>query len=99
MGDGVWQRGQDGQWREISNGLPERHAMPLLADPRSPSTLYSGTMGFGVYQRDGTADWRRLGRELNGGDFTVLALAITEGRHPLLLAGTGRGVFRYPVQG
>ena len=98
MGQGVWQRGTDGRWHEISDGLPQRHAMPLVADPRLPTTLFAGTMGFGVYQRGGAASWKRLGRELNGGDYTVLSLAVTEGPHPLLLAATGRGIFRYPIQ-
>lgn len=96
MGGGVWQRGATGRWRDISAGLPERHAMSLVsgaADGSGP--LYAGTMGNGVYVRDGTSPWRRLGHGLNGGAYTVLALARVAGPHPALLAGTARGVFRY----
>lgn len=63
------------------------------ADGSGP--LYAGTMGNGVYVRDGTSPWRRLGHGLNGGAYTVLALARVAGPHPALLAGTARGVFRY----
>ena len=95
MGDGVWLRSATGRWRDVSAGLPARHAMPLVAAPESREVLYAGTMGFGVYVRQGAGPWRRLGRGLSGGAHTVLALAMTAGSHPTLLAGTALGLFRY----
>jgi hypothetical protein len=95
MGDGVWLRSATGRWRDISAGLPARHAMPLVAAPESTEMLYAGTMGFGVYARQGAGPWRRLGSGLNGGAYTVLALAMTAGSQPTLLAGTALGLFRY----
>ena len=88
-----------GRWRDVSAGLPARHAMPLVAAPESREVLYAGTMGFGVYARQGTGPWRRLGHGLSGGAHTVLALAMTAGSHPTLLAGTGLGLFRYAPPG
>jgi hypothetical protein len=99
MGDGVWLRSATGRWRDVSAGLPARHAMPLVAAPASREVLYAGTMGFGVYARQGAGPWRRLGRGLNGGAYTVLALAMTAGSHPTLLAGTALGLFRYTPPG
>jgi hypothetical protein len=99
MGDGVWLRSATSRWRDISAGLPARHAMPLVAVPGSREVLYAGTMGFGVYARQGTEPWRRLGRGLNGGAYTVLALTMTAGSHPTLLAGTALGLFRYAPPG
>jgi hypothetical protein len=99
MGDGVWLRSATGRWRDVSAGLPARHAMPLVAAPASREVLYAGTMGFGVYVRQGAGPWRRLGRGLNGGAYTVLALAMTAGSHPTLLAGTALGLFRYTPPG
>ena len=95
MGDGVWLRSATGRWRDVSAGLPAHHAMPLVAAPGRQVALYAGTMGFGVYARQGAGPWRRLGRGLSGGAYTVLALAMTSGAHPTLLAGTALGLFRY----
>jgi hypothetical protein len=96
MGAGVWLRSAAGRWHDVSAGLPARHAMPLVAAPgRGSVVLYGGTMGFGVYAKQGVAPWRHLGRGLSGGAYTVLALALTAGPHPVLLAGTALGLFRY----
>jgi hypothetical protein len=99
MGNGVWLRSAAGRWHDISAGLPARHAMPLVAAPGRQVLLYAGTMGFGVYARHGAGPWRRLGRGLDGGAYTVLALAMTSGAHPTLLAGTALGLFRYAPPG
>jgi hypothetical protein len=56
-------------------------------------------MGFGVYARQRAGSWQRLGRGLRGGAYTVLALAMTSGSHPTLLAGTALGLFRYAPPG
>ncbi len=96
MGGGVWERSAHGPWRDISAGLPERHAMPLVALPGGgPTVLYAGTMGDGVYVKSGSAAWRRLGSGLRGVDNTILALGIGGGPHTALCAGTTHGVFRY----
>jgi hypothetical protein len=52
-----------------------------------------------VYGKEGAMAWRRIGQGLNGGDHTVLGLALTSGPHPVLLAGTVLGVFRYVPRG
>jgi hypothetical protein len=96
MGDGVWLR-TPGGWREVSAGLPERHAMPLTGG--TDGTLYAGTMGYGIYLKRGAEPWQRLGSELTGVDYTVLSLTISGGAQPYLLAGTARGVYRYPLAG
>jgi len=95
MGGGVWEQAAS-PWRDMSVGLPERHAMALVALPRSaPIVLYAGTMGDGVYVKQGGAAWQQLGRGLTGVDNTILALAATAEPHDVLLAGTASGVFRY----
>jgi hypothetical protein len=100
MGDGVWLQSAAGRWHDVSAGLPARHAMPLVAVPKSREVLlYAGTMGFGVYARQGAGPWRLLGRGLSGGAYTVLALSMTSGSHPALLAGTALGLFRYVPPG
>jgi len=95
MGGGVWRRSDDGVWREESNGLPAHHAMPLAANPAG--TLYAGTMGYGVYATQGRTVWRRVGRELTGGTYIVLSLALINQQQPVLLAGTSRGVYRHQL--
>lgn len=102
MGGGVWERAADEPWRDISAGLPGRHAMPAVAWPGGGTTavVYAGTMGAGVYVKQGDAAWRALGTGLTGVDNTILALGIAvvgapTGSSPALLAGTAHGVFRY----
>ena len=99
MGGGVWDRAATGPWRDISAGLPSRHAMPLVALPSAETpVLYAGTMGDGVYVKQGDTAWRPLGHGLTGTDNTILAVAVAsgpDGSHPTLLAGTAHGVFRY----
>ncbi|HWE63718.1 MAG TPA: hypothetical protein VHB98_18545 [Chloroflexota bacterium] len=100
MGGGVWQREADGRWQDISAGLPQRHAMPLLATgPAASGVLYAGTMGLGVYEKQQSAPWRHLGQGLNSSATIVMSLAETPGPHPLLLAGTTHGVYRYKTGG
>lgn len=95
MGGGVWRRAATGPWRDVSAGLPQRHAMPLVGTRGRAGVLYAGTMGDGVYVKRGEVTWRRLGRGLRNPVYIVLSLALTSGPHPVLLAGTARGVFRY----
>lgn len=96
MGVGVWERTGTGAWREMSAGLPERHAMPLAGSAGS-NPLFAGTMGYGVYIRAGSGPWRLLGKGLTRPSYIVLALLHTEGRLPALLAGTAVGVYRYAL--
>jgi hypothetical protein len=96
MGDGVWQQEAGGTWQDISAGLPQRHAMPLLsAPPPASGVLYAGTMASGVYEKQGNNPWRLLGQGLYGLAATVTGLAEIPGPHPVLLAGTSGGVYRY----
>ena len=92
-------RSSTGMWRDISTGLPQRHAMPLIASTRYPESFYAGTMGHGVYAQWGGAAWQHLGRGLSGVDGIVLTLAETVGPSPVLLAGTASGLFRYELPG
>lgn len=94
MGNGVWLRSGDGMWHDIDAGLPNHHAMPLTGGPTG--VLYAGTMGNGVYRRQGTSVWRTLGSGLSTGRYIVLSLALVNSAKSSLLAGTARGVFRYP---
>jgi photosystem II stability/assembly factor-like uncharacterized protein len=96
MGTGVWERTGAGAWREMSSGLPERHAMPL-AGSMGGNPLFAGTMGYGVYMRKGSDPWRLIGKGLTGPSYIVLALLHEQGRRPALLAGTGVGVYRYTL--
>ena len=94
MGAGVWARAPGGQWRDVSSGLPEHHAMPMItAGPGGP--VFGGTMGSGVYRWQQGTPWTRVGSGLLGGQYIVLSLALTSGAHPTLLAGTSVGVWRY----
>jgi hypothetical protein len=97
MGEGVWLRTPAGRWRDVSAGLPQRHAMPLAGGP--DGALYGGTMGYGVYWWAGSGAWRRLGTGLTGPGDIILSLAHSGGAHPALLAGTVHGVFRLPLPG
>jgi|SRR5579884_2106143 len=94
MGQGVWQWAGSGAWRDISAGLPERHAMPVIAQRRGKAIdLYAGTMGYGAYAREGEKSWRRFGTGLQGGKYTGLGIALAA-RDRLLMA-TAVGVYRY----
>ncbi len=93
MGGGVWRRATDGTWHDESSGLPAHHAMPLVAS--LGGTLYAGTMGYGVYTKQGPEAWRRVGRELIGSQYIILSLAWVDQKRSILVAGTSRGVYRY----
>lgn len=96
MGGGVWRRDQTGLWQDISAGLPGRHAMPLVAVPGNATVvLYAGTMGYGIYAKQGASPWRRLGQGMIGGRYTSLGLAMALRPSPRLLVGTALGVFCY----
>jgi len=69
--------------------------MPLVAG--LGGTLYAGTMGYGVYTKQGPTAWHRVGRELIGSEYIVLSLAWIDQKRSILVAGTSRGVYRYPL--
>lgn len=97
MGGGVWRQDDRGTWHDVSAGLPERHAMPVVAQLIDRTTVfYAGTMGYGVYGKEGTSPWRRLGDGMEGGQYTALGMAMMPRPHPSLLVATARGVYRYP---
>lgn len=95
MGGGVWLRAPEGKWRDISAGLPRRHAMPLAGDPGGAGTLFAGTMGAGIYARQGQANWRPLGYGLQGSSALILSILAPSATQQVLLAGTAQGLFRY----
>ncbi|HEV2863822.1 MAG TPA: SBBP repeat-containing protein [Pyrinomonadaceae bacterium] len=62
----------------------------LLVDPASPSTVYAGTSGFGVYKTtDGGASWAPSNTGLTSK--SILALAWRPGSPAALLAGAAVG--------
>src|SRR5437899_11548906 len=79
---------QSGTW--ISNG-PEGGTINALAiDPQTPSTLYTGTNGAGVFQSpDGGASWRAINSGLT--DTIIKALAIDPVAPSALHAGASMG--------
>ena len=88
---------QSGTW--ISNG-PEGGTINALAiDPQTPSTLYAGTSGGGVFQSpDGGASWRAINTGLTIP--YINALAIDPQTPSTLYTGTnGAGVFQSPDGG
>ena len=65
--------------------------MPLTALPGAATTvLYAGTMGDGVYVRQGDAAWRPLGHGLTGEDNTILAVVVASGPGGFPAHPTGR---------
>jgi photosystem II stability/assembly factor-like uncharacterized protein len=79
-------------WVEASSGLTPRQVDSLVLDPNSPSVLYAGTYGGGVFRStDGAATWTNL----NGSPSAAQALAIAPLTSSTLYAGTnGFGVFK-----
>jgi photosystem II stability/assembly factor-like uncharacterized protein len=96
MGAGVWMTTSGGPWRDVSAGLPERHAMPIAGEG---GVQFAGTMGYGIFARQDNSSWRRLGHELADGAHIVLSLLLTSGPRPVLLAGTANGLFAYRLAG
>jgi photosystem II stability/assembly factor-like uncharacterized protein len=72
LGLGIHERGPDGGWREVDNGLPI-HPSPesLAADPRQPSTLYAGIQGFLLSPEARTVN--RTYRTIDGESWTQVA--------------------------
>ena len=79
-------------WVEASSGLAPRQVESLVLDPKSPSVLYAGTYGGGVFKSiDGAASWTNL----SGSPSAAQALAIAPLTPSTLYAGTnGFGVFK-----
>ena len=64
----------------------------LAIDPSTPTTLYAGTSGGGVFKStDGGGSWRAINTGLNT-TFVVSALVIDPATPATLYAGTGRGL-------
>jgi hypothetical protein len=90
-GRAVWVGGAGG-FTAASDGLPrDAHGMALALDGRR---LLVGTMGVGVYGRDGQGRWAMVGRGLENG--TITSLMVLPGRQAqaTVLAGTDRGIYR-----
>jgi len=77
----------------VAFGLEGGTIRALAIDPQSPSTLYAGTIGGGVFQsRDAGATWSAVNAGLTNTD--IRALAIDPHTPSTLYAGTwGGGVF------
>ena len=80
-------------WSAVNNGLTSTHVFALAIDPATPSTLYAGTDGGGVYKSaSGGASWSAVNSSLTNTDAT--ALAINTATPSTLYAGIwGGGVF------
>jgi cysteine-rich repeat protein len=73
--------------------LTSLNVYALAIDPTTPSTLYAGTNGGGVFQSTNSgASWSTASTGLDDPDVT--ALAIDPHTPRTLYAGTGHGVFR-----
>jgi len=78
------------QW--TSNGPEGGWIRPLAIAPVSPTTLYAGTCGNGLFKStDGGASWTALTSLV---DDCIYALAITPSNPAILYAGGTRGVFK-----
>ena len=81
-------------WQVVNNGLTNTYIFSLAVDPISPSTVYAGTSGGGVFvtNNSGTS-WVPL----NAGLFhpVVTSLSVSAQNHKIIYAGTeGGGVFK-----
>ncbi len=105
MGAGyaVWTGATRG-FARVGRGLsPAVHGMALAATGETGGTggrLFMGSMGMGAYMASYTSTqgtraygpWTRLGP--GPGDGVVTVLLVLPGRRPVLLAGTGDGIYR-----
>ena len=74
-----------------ASGVPSGEPVALAIDPSTPTTLYQGTVGGGVFRStDGGNTWTPAGLA----NRVVRALAIDPSTPTTLYAGTGGGVFR-----
>jgi hypothetical protein len=72
--------------------------MPIVAvRERGRELLYAGTMGYGIYAKQGATPWRRIGQGLMGGKYTALGLAMALHPRRALLVATALGVYRLRV--
>lgn len=89
-GEAVWTGGVGG-FTQFTEGLPRiSHGMALAA---AGDRLLVGTMGVGVYSKTARGAWTRLGQ--GPGDATITSLLALAGKHPIILAGTGEGIYRW----
>jgi hypothetical protein len=76
-----------------SHGPYEVSVSALAIDPTTPSTLYAGTNGGGVFQSTNSGgSWSPVNSGLSGGALTVYALAIDPSTPSTLYAGTEEGL-------
>jgi len=96
----VWAGNRRG-FAPLGHGLPsDVHGMSLAATGGAGGRLFMGGMGTGVYMFTSTPTsgtgaagrWVSLGR--GPGDGVVTTLLVLPGAHPVLLAGTGEGIYR-----
>jgi hypothetical protein len=88
-GLGVSLRAANGQWTDVSNGLP--FGASALALGGTTNTAFSGFGGGGIYRRDGTSLWRKDASGLNGVS-SVFSLDLAGSR--LFSAAGTAGVYR-----
>ncbi len=96
----IWSGGSRG-FTSLARGLPpDVHGMALAATGATNGLLFMGSMGTGVYMSAYASPsatrvygpWTRLGQ--GPGDGVVTALLTLPGPRPVLLAGTGEGIYR-----
>ena len=92
--DGLFKSTNAGRsWRGSGNGLfakEETEVLALAVNPRSPSTLYAGLWGAGVFKStDSGGHWRSVKRGV-----IVYALAIDPRTPTTVYAATGQGLAR-----
>ncbi len=79
-------------WKAVNTGLTNTDVGDLAVDPKTPQTVYAGTLG-GVFKTtNGGTAWTAVNAGLT--NTSVEALAIDPSNPQTVYAGTGGGVFK-----
>jgi len=85
-------------WTYLGPGNIGGRTRPLIIDPDSPDTIYSGAVSGGVFKTtDGGANWIATGDAM--ANLAVNSLAMSPADSQTLFAGTGEGYFREDIRG
>lgn len=88
----IWKSTDGGDtWVPVGFGVPTSRI--LVVDPLVPTTLFAGSVEFGVYKTENGGDsWAPVNTGLT--DLSILALAVAPSSPSTLYALTGSGLFR-----
>jgi photosystem II stability/assembly factor-like uncharacterized protein len=89
FGDGVFKSNDGGSsWVTHKAGLGNLYIISLAVDPSQPDTVYAGTQKGGIYKStDGGVTWSAANSGIQN-NAVVYSLAVNNGNHDILLAGT-----------